>query len=39
MQACELVGEPGAVDVLEFEERAIACLDNDSSEREFGEPL
>jgi hypothetical protein len=39
LEACELVCEPVAVDVLELEERAVAGLDDDRGEREFGEPL
>ena len=39
LEACELVGEPVAVDVLELEEGAVAGFDDDGGEREFGEPL
>jgi hypothetical protein len=39
LEACELVGEPAAVDVFEFEEGAVAGLDDDRGEREFCESL
>src|SRR6266540_6716410 len=39
LETCELVGEPIAVDVLKLEQGAVAGLDNDCGEREFGEPL
>jgi hypothetical protein len=39
LEACELVGEPVAVGVFEFEEVAVAGFDDDCGEREFGEPL
>jgi hypothetical protein len=39
LESGELVCEPVAVDVLEFEQRAVAGFDNDRGKREFGEPL
>ena len=39
LEAGELIGEPGAVDVFELEEGAVAGLDDDRGEPEFGEPL
>ena len=39
LESGELVCEPVAVDVLEFEQRAVVGLDDDRGEREFGEPL
>jgi hypothetical protein len=34
-----LVGEPVAVDVLELEQGAVAGLDDDGGERQFGQSL
>src|SRR5438034_1231860 len=39
LEAGELVGEPVAVDVFELEQGAVAGLDDDGGEREFGESL
>jgi hypothetical protein len=39
LESGELVGEPVAVDVFEFEKGAVAGFDDDRGEREFGEPL
>jgi hypothetical protein len=39
LESGELVCEPVAVDVLELEQGAVAGLDDDRGEREFGEPL
>jgi hypothetical protein len=39
VEACELVCEPGAVDMLEFEQSRIPRLDHDRGERQFGEAL
>jgi hypothetical protein len=39
LESGELVGEPVAVDVFELEQGAVAGLDDDRGEREFGEPL
>jgi hypothetical protein len=38
LESCDLVGEPVAVDVCEFEEGAVAGFDDDCGEGEFGEP-
>jgi hypothetical protein len=39
LESGELVCEPVAVGVVELEQRAVAGLDDDGGEREFGEPL
>ena len=39
LEAGDLVGEPVPVEVLLFEVRAVAGLDDDRGERELGEPL
>jgi hypothetical protein len=39
LEACELVGEPVAVDVFKLEESAVAGLDDDRAKWEFGQPL
>ena len=39
MEACELIGEPRAVDVLQLEDRRVPGFDHDRGERQFGEAL
>jgi hypothetical protein len=39
VEACELVGEPGTVNVFELEQGGVSGLDDDGSQWQFGEAL